>query len=219
MPAAVVQPRLAPEPVSRLFGFDRGTPIDRYYIEGFLCAHASDVRGRVLEVGDAAYIRRFGGDRVTRSDVLHATPGNGKATIVGDLETGRDVPDAAFDCIILTQVLPFVFDVGGAVATCNRALVPGGVVLATVPGISQISRYDMDRWGDYWRFTTLSVRRLFEQSFPPAGITVAARGNVRAATAFLEGRAMEEVPREELDPDDPDYQVIITVRAQKGSSV
>jgi hypothetical protein len=36
--------RLAP--VSRHFGVDRGTALDRYYIEGFLARHATDVRGR-----------------------------------------------------------------------------------------------------------------------------------------------------------------------------
>ena len=39
-------------PFSRRFGFDRGLPVDRYYIERFLVAHAHDVRGRVLEIKD-----------------------------------------------------------------------------------------------------------------------------------------------------------------------
>jgi glycosyltransferase involved in cell wall biosynthesis len=47
-------------PISLDFGFDRGTPVDRYYVEGFLARHASDIRGRVLEIGDASYSRRFG---------------------------------------------------------------------------------------------------------------------------------------------------------------
>ena len=33
-------------PVSRAFGFDRGLPIDRYYIERFLAAHAEDAEKR-----------------------------------------------------------------------------------------------------------------------------------------------------------------------------
>ena len=219
MPAAAVTEPRPPQPASRLFGFDRGTPIDRHYIDAFLEANADAVHGRVLEFGDAAYTRKFGQGRVVHSDVLHATPGNPKATIVGDLATGRGVPDAAFDCIILTQVLPFVFDVAGAVASCHRALAPDGVVLATVPGISQISRYDMDRWGDFWRFTTLSIRRLFEEPFGPGNVAVQSHGNVRAATAFLQGLALEEIPADDLALDDPDYQLIITVRARKGSSV
>src|SRR3954466_14293166 len=51
-------------PLSTEFGFDRGTPIDRYYIEAFLAANAGDVRGRVLEIGDDSYSRQFGADRI-----------------------------------------------------------------------------------------------------------------------------------------------------------
>jgi SAM-dependent methyltransferase len=204
---------LLPEPVSRLFGFDRGTPIDRYYIERFLHAHSRSIRGCVLEIGDATYTKKFGGD-VRQSDVLHAVAGNQMATIVGNLETGEGIPTDAFDCIILTQVLPFVFDVRSAIANCHRALRAGGIVLATVPGISQISRYDMDRWGDFWRFTNLSARRLFKEHFET--VDVQSFGNVAVATAFLQGLALHEIPAADLEHDDPDYPVIITIRAQRG---
>lgn len=199
--------------MSRLFGFDRGLSIDRYYIEGFLARHRGDVRGHVLEVADAAYTRKFGGDRVTRSDVLHAVEGNSQATIVGDLATGVGIPEESFDCLILTQTLPFIYDVRAAIAQCYRALKPGGVVLATLPGICQISRHDMDRWGDYWRFTDLSARRLFEEVFPTSDVTVEIHGNVLAAVGFLHGLAVHELKPEELDFTDEDYQVSIAVRA------
>lgn len=202
------------EPLSRVFGQDRGTPVDRYYIEGFLAANSGGIRGRTLEIGDRAYTKRFGGDRVSRSDVLHAAAGNPEATIVGELSSAV-LPEEAFDCIILTQTLLCVYDVAGAVAGCRRALKKGGVVLATVPGISQISRYDMDRWGDFWRFTTLSAQRLFSDAFGAANVQAASYGNVLAATAFLQGLAWEELKKEELDFNDPDYQLVVTVRAVK----
>jgi hypothetical protein len=71
-------------PISRHFGYERGMPIDRYYIEQFLAEHAGDIRGRVLEIGDDSYTRQFGGDQVTVRDVLHVTEGNPLATFVGD---------------------------------------------------------------------------------------------------------------------------------------
>jgi hypothetical protein len=203
-------------PISRHFGKDRGgAPIDRYYIERFLAAHASDIGGHVLEVQDAIYTLQFGGDRVTQSDVLHVVPGNPDATIVADLVCAPHIPSESFDCIILTQVLPFIQDVPSAIRTVHRMLRPGGVVLATVPGISQIIRHDMDRWGDYWRFTTLSARRLFESVFPPAHIEVEAHGNVLVAVAFLHGLASNELQGDELAHVDPDYEVLITIRAVK----
>lgn len=200
-------------PVSQFFGFDRGQPVDRYYIEAFLRAHQADIRGRVLEVGDRGYTSRFGGDRVVHSDVLHARPGNPEATLVGDLCTGENIPQAAFDCIILTQVLPFVWDVRAAIRTATAALRPGGVLLVTAPGISQISRHDADRWGDFWRFTSQSIRRLFENEFPRDRVALTTFGNALSATAFLHGIAAQELRPRELDESHPDYEVIICVRA------
>jgi glycosyltransferase involved in cell wall biosynthesis len=204
-------------PVSRRFGWDRGgLPVDRYYIERFLEEHAGDIAGHVLEVRDDAYTRRFGGTKVTRADVLHPTTGNPNATIVADLTSADHVPGDTFDCIVLTQVLPFILDVQAAVRTLHRLLRPGGVVLATMPGISQIVRYDMERWGDYWRFTSLSARRLFECGFPEGEVRVETHGNVLAATAFLQGLSSRELRPDELDHIDPEYEVLITVRAVKG---
>src|SRR5215207_7533889 len=97
-------------PASRCFGFDRGTPIDRHYIESFLARHAEDVRGRVLEVGDDGYTRRFGG-AVRSVDIVDIDAGNPRATLVGDLADPATLPREAFDCIICTQTLMLMYDV------------------------------------------------------------------------------------------------------------
>ena len=202
-------------PISREFGLDRGQPIDRYYVEEFLERHAADIQGRVLEVGDDRYTKKFGGGRVSRSDVLHLCAESPAATIVADLADGDTIPSESFDCVIVTQTLQFIYDVRAAVAHLHRILKSGGTVLATVPGISQISRYDMERWGDFWRFTSLSAARLFQEKFPDGNVSVEAYGNVLSAVAFLEGLALEELNSEELDIRDPDYELLISVRAIK----
>lgn len=203
-------------PVSRVFGFDRGQPIDRYYIEAFLFLNSSDIQGHTMEIGDASYTRMFGGEKVAKSDVLHTTPDNPQVTLVGNLATGEGIPSNSFDCLILTQTLPFIYDVQAAIANAYSTLKPNGVLLATFPGISQISRYDMDRWGDYWRFTDASARRLFSNIFGPENVIIETHGNVLTACAFLQGLAAEELRQAELDYQDADYQVTITVRAVKG---
>ncbi|MDX6683447.1 MAG: hypothetical protein QOG94_3486 [Solirubrobacteraceae bacterium] len=201
------------EPVSRTFGFERGKPVDRWYIERFLAAQAADVRGRVLEVAESTYTGWYGGGDVRRGDVLHAAPGNPEATIVGDLTTGEGIPAAAFDCFVMTQTLPFVYDVADAVRGAHRLLKPGGVVLATVPGMSQVSREDQRDWGDWWRFTSQGARRLFADVFGEDGVEVRAHGNVLTACAFLYGLAAEELTEAQLAFDDRDYELLITVRA------
>ena len=202
-------------PISKDWGGNRGQIVDRYYIEKFLAKHAGDVRGHVLDFDDDVYARKFGGSKATKVDVLHLTAENPHATIIADLAHGEPIPSDTFDCIICTQVLLLVYDLHAAIRTLYRILKPGGVALVTVPGIQKISRGDMEKSGDYWRFTTLSMRRLFEEIFAKDHVEVEAYGNVLAAVAFLHGLAVEDLRREDLDYHDPDYQVTITLRAVK----
>lgn len=201
-------------PVTRDWGYERGNPVDRYYIDRFLARHAADIQGRVLEVGDDRYTVRFGFPRVTSSDVVNVSAGDPGTTIVADLARPEQFPADRFDCVIVTQTLQLIDDLRAAVRSIHRMLRPGGVVLATLPGISQTHHAD---WGAHWRwsFTALSARTLFQSAFAPADITVETWGNVLAATAFLQGLAAEDLRRDELDATDPDYQVSILVRARK----
>jgi GT2 family glycosyltransferase/SAM-dependent methyltransferase len=203
-------------PISLDFGYDRGTPVDRYYIERFLAKNASDIRGRALEIGDASYCRQFGSG-ITRQDVLHVSAANPDATIVGDISVPGTLPDAAFDVMVLTQTLHLIYDMKDAVDLIHDALKPGGVLLLTVPGISQIDRGE---WGDswYWSLTRQSATRLFSECFGPENVTVEVHGNVYAATCYINGLAQEEIDRSKLDVFDPSYPVIVAVRARRGEA-
>ncbi|MBZ0155094.1 MAG: class I SAM-dependent methyltransferase [Alphaproteobacteria bacterium] len=204
------------EPLDRNFGFRRGKPVDRYYIEKFLAIHSEDIRGRVLEIYDNEYTLRFGGSRVTQSDILHKTSGNPKATIVADLTEADHIPAGAFDCIIFINTLQYIYFMEKAVRTLYRILKPQGTLLATLPGISKISREDQPQWGEYWRFTEDSARLLFSPVFSPPDLhQVQTFGNVLSSIAFLHGLAAEDIAPEELDYRDKDYQMIIGVRAKK----
>jgi SAM-dependent methyltransferase len=204
------------EPVSTQFGLDRGRPVDRFYIERFLEQNRQLIRGRVLEVQERTYTDWYG-TGVEQSDVLHAGPGNPEATLVGDLTTGEGIPQDAFDCIILTQTLPFIWDVRAAVHGTRTALRPGGTLLATVPGISQISREDMREWGDWWRFTSASAKRLFDEEYGAGNVQTETHGNLVAACAFLYGLAAEELAPEELERRQEDYEMITTIRARRAT--
>ena len=203
-------------PISETFGYDRGLPIDRYYIERFLQEHSGTIRGRVLEVGDSTYTSRFGNDAaVERADVLDVRADNPRATIVGDLTEPDRFSADAFDCVICTQTLPYIYDVHTAVRTLHRILRPGGTVLATVTSVSRIWTKGDRLYGDYWRFTSRSSRLLFEQVFDSEEIAVASYGNVLAAASFLYGLATSELRRDELDYNDPDIPLLIGIKARK----
>jgi hypothetical protein len=203
------------KPISSHRGMERGQPIDRYYIERFLAGHAGDVYGRVLEIGDNTYTRRYGQERVSESVVLHVAEQKEHVTLIGSLTDPSSIPASCFDCFIVTQTLQLIYDVHTAARTIYHSLKPGGVALVTVPGISQISRYDMDRWGHYWSFTTRSAEELFAAVFPRDHLQIEAHGNVLAAISFLHGLASEELRSAELDHRDPDYQLLLTIRAQR----
>ena len=192
----------------------RVTPIDRVYVEEFVGSHAADIRGRVLEIAAPDYTTRFGRD-VQRSDILMATEGNPQATIVGDLTDAPHIPDEAFDCAIVTQTLQFVWDVRAAFATLHRILAPGGVLLATVPGITKISPPEDEEFGEWWHYTARSLGRLAEEPFGAGNVEARAYGNVLSAAGFLYGLAASDLRPEELAARDRLYEVIVGVRAVK----
>jgi SAM-dependent methyltransferase len=202
------------EPLSRVFGYDRGFPVDRYYIERFLGEHAHLIAGRVLEVGDAHYTHQFGGDKVTRSDVLNVLPDIPGTTFVDDLSDARSLPSEAFDCVVLTQTLHLIYDMAAAVETLHRILRPGGAVLATVPGISPVDQGDW-RGTWYWALTPLSAHRLFSDVFGDAHIETTSYGNLVTSIAFLQGMAAHELSARELSVRDPQFPMLITIKAAR----
>jgi SAM-dependent methyltransferase len=204
------------KPISKDFSFDRGKPVDRYYIEKFLQQHSRDIQGRVLEVGDSEYTRKFGESRVAQSDVLHVNLQKPDVTFVGDLANASHIPSDAFDCFILTQTLQLIYELRDAIKNIYRILKPGGILLATFPGISQVANPGFrEEWSDQWRFTAASAQRMFAEFFPSKYVHVQAQGNVLVAISFLHGLAMEELSPEELDYHDANFEVLLTVRAEK----
>ena len=203
-------------PISKDFNFDRGLPIDRYYIEKFLDSHAADIQGHVLEFSDSFYTDKFGQDRVTKKDVWHVVEGNPDATIIADLTDAGDIPSDCFDCIIFTQSLQMIYDFRAALQTLHRILKPGGVVLCTTAGISKIwRRLGQDDWGEYWHFTAQACDLIFNEAFPNGDVEITTHGNVLSAISFLHGLATNELTPEEFDVEDPDYELIIGIRAVK----
>jgi SAM-dependent methyltransferase len=203
------------QPLSRAFGMERGQPIDRYYIDAFIEANRSFIRGVTLEVAEPKYSAAYR-DQLQSIEILHVTPGAKNATIIGDLTQADSLPREVADCFICTQTYNFIFDVMAAVRGSAQLLKPGGVLLASVSGISQLSRYDSERWGDFWRFTPQSTRKLLEPAFEHASIRVQSYGNVLAAKALMDGLSVEDLSSKDLlDRHDPDYPVVIGFCAQK----
>lgn len=201
------------QPLSERYGAERGTPVDRYYIERFVAANQASICGHVLEIKEPLYTSRFGAG-VTQADVLDIDASNPKATIVCDLAAADSVPSNTFDCFVLTQTLQMIYEVRAAVVHAHRMLRPGGVFLVTVPVTSRIIPGD-GLQADYWRFTLASCRRLFGDVFGESHTQVQSHGNVLSSIAFLAGMAHEELSQAELDTVDLYFPLLISVRAVK----
>jgi SAM-dependent methyltransferase len=199
------------QPLSERWGYDRGVSVHRRYITDFLEAHAQDVRGHVLEFNDPGYTREVGGDRVTKSDVVHLDDTNPQATIVADLTGPNTVPSDTFDCVIATHVLHVIFEPLTILRELHRILKPGGALLVAVPTVSMIG----PEFPELWRFTPLGLRRLLEATFPPAGVEVRPYGNSLAAAAEIRGVVSSELGARELWSVDPRFTVEVCARAQK----
>lgn len=200
------------DPVSGRYGYDRGTPVDRRHIEVFLARHAGEITGRVLEVKDARYATRFG--RACRTvDVVDIDPGNAGATIVADLCSTGSLPKEAFDCAIVTQTLMYVADPDAAVANLWQSIAPGGTLLITV---ATTARCDPDAAAtDRWRFTPVGLETVVRRSCPGAVVEADGGGNLALAIAYLHGLAVEDLPSDVLDRNDPRFPVVATARVHK----
>jgi SAM-dependent methyltransferase len=202
-------------PLCDSFGFSRGTPVDRVYIDAFLARHAADIRGRVLEVKEPAYATRFGAGRVESIDVVDIDPANPRATVVADLADAPQLADDAYDAVVLTQTLQLIYRHEAALATVHRVLKPGGVLLITVPGVTTVGAADGVDASWCWSYTPVSLALMLEERFGAGTFEVASHGNVLAAVAFLEGLAAEELTAAELAVHDPDYPLVVVGRAVK----
>lgn len=212
---AVARPRWGnlrrTQPVSDRFGFERGTPIDRYYTDAFLAAHADSVRGVVAEIAGDTYARRFEAGGVERIEIIDIHPHNPRATIVADLAEEGALPPDAFDCLIVTQTLQYVPDPASALRSCASALRAGGTLLLAAPALAAHDSNEPDE-ADHWRFWPAGVRRLLEAAFPDANVDVVGHGNIVAAIAFLHGLAAEELRPDELAFTDARYPVVVHAR-------
>jgi hypothetical protein len=197
-------------PLSDLWGYDRGLPVDRHYIDRFLRANRDAIRGRALEVGDARYATQLGSAHAVEVLDVQRTP---KARWVADLCAADELPSERFDVFVCTQVLQYVSDLHAALSHSRRVLSDGGVMLATLPVVARVD--PGARANDLRRFTPAGAREAFSSVFGAANVTVTPLGNVLSCAAFLMGVSAQELRATERDHDDPDHPLILGVRARR----
>ena len=185
----------------------------RYDTEQFLREQAADIHGHCLEFLDGNYARTFGGERVTKLDILHKDEGNPHATLVADLTQPNPTPSNEFDCIICTYTLHLVLDVHAFVQELQRILTPGGVLVLVVPHIAPY----WPGMNDLWRFSPEGLATVLASAFHPDKISIRTYGNSLTAIGDLRGLVAEEFTTRELHDADDRFAVAICARALKAS--
>jgi len=195
-------------PLSQMYGFDRGTPIDRYYVAKFLSARRALIAGRVLEIQTTDHARRYGSGVA----VMHTLDINAAfhPTYLCDLAFADVVPSGSYDCFLLPNTLCFLRDLDAALRHARRIVRSGGVILATVPAFVPLTPDVPDLWhasADGWREVAARV-------WPDCETSIDTHGNCLAAAASMYGVAAEELTAAELDVRDPRYPVLVTIECR-----
>jgi SAM-dependent methyltransferase len=162
-----VIPEPTPEPFLRgcsgqLREFVAEAPLERTSILEFVARQARSLasEARVIDIGagDAPYRELFAAQRYVTLD--HAeTDHSGKVDLLGSADS---IPADAgsFDVVLCTQVLEHVPDPQRAMREFHRVLVPGGLLLATVPFVWE----EHEAPHDYYRYTRWGIEHLLQQA-------------------------------------------------------
>jgi len=193
-------------PFSEHFGFERGTPVDRYYLDRFLDQHRHLITGRVLEIQAPDYTVKYGRE-LAATDSVDIIPNYEKLTYLCDLAKSEGViPDASYDCFLLPNTLCALRDIEGCLRNALRVVRPGGVILATTAGLMPLT----GDAPDYWRASAAGWLEIARKVWPGCEVRIEQHGNCLAGVAGMLGLALEELDPSELDVNDPRYPVLIT---------
>lgn len=199
-------------PVSRSFGYDRGTPIDRIYIADFLKRNINCFKGDCLEIGYPEFLLKFNVP-IDNINVIGVNDNKSPYKFINcDLTDGLSIPAKKFDLFVCTQTYNFIYDYVRAVENSARLLKDTGTLIGTVSGLSSVSSYDDSRWGDYYRFSTTCIKQVLGQFFN--NVEVFSYGNFFSTIHYLAGYSYQDVlDKNLLMESDPLYPIIICFKA------
>ncbi|HEX2644293.1 MAG TPA: methyltransferase domain-containing protein [Thermoanaerobaculia bacterium] len=197
-------------PLSETFGFDRGTPVDRFYLDRFFERHRADITGEVLEIQAPSYARRYG-QGVTTAHSVDIEPRFAPTYCCDLAEAGSLIPAERYDCFLLPNTLTHLRDLEECLRQALRVVRPGGAILASTAVFSPL----IPDGPDYWRISAAGWWEVTARVWPGCEVKVESHGNCLAALAAMLGLAHEELTPAELQVEDPRYPVLVTIHCRK----
>ena len=195
-------------PLCNLFGFTRGIPIDRYYLDKFISEIRPQVTGTVLEVGGLLQNRElYQFSQATEYHTLDiaANPG---VTQIGDVHDLAMFKPNSLDAVVIFNVLEHCHNPWIVVKNIYIWLKEGGKCFCMVPSAQRLHDFP----GDYWRPLPDGMQQLF-QDFRQRKLYV--YGNPMTVIASFMGISAQELSHEELNDFHPDYPVTTCMVARK----
>jgi SAM-dependent methyltransferase len=190
------------------YGFSRGTPIDRFFLDCFITKIRDEVVGDVLEIGGVQENRvryRLQHASSYRTMDIELFPG---VDFAGDAHDPAASPASSFDCILLFNVLEHCKEPSIVVENVHRWLRAGGKAFCLVPNAQRVHRDPRD----YWRIMPDALEYLFRNF---ASAEVFTYGNLITTIAALSGLGAEELSSEDLVEVNSMYPVVSCVTAHK----
>ena len=195
-------------PVDANYGFGRGTPIDRFYLDIFLRKIKKNVCGKILEIGadqKRLDLKKYKpGARFDSLDI----EGKSKPTFTANAEVQSILKPRSYDSILAFNVLGHCRNPFSVTKNMHTWLRPGGIAFCAVSSSQRVGRCPED----CWKIQPDGLRALFSNF---RKIQIISYGNLTTTIGALQGLAAEELSKEELLDHHPDYPVLSCVIAEK----
>lgn len=193
---------------------DRGTPIDRFYIEKFVKSKRKYISGNIYEIGDDFYSKKYAQPH-SKFTVLTYKENEPFAKHNINFNKKNSHLYNTADCLIVVQTLNFLYNTKNAISEIRNILKYDGCAIITVSSITPVSLYDYKRWGDFWRFTDMALRELLLEFFSIEEIEIRSFGNYDSTMFYLSGACAEEVNESILNHIDPEFGLGLVAFVQK----
>jgi hypothetical protein len=186
--------------------------IDRLLVERFIGRHASDLRGAVLEYGQASLAAKYG-TQVKSIDVVGG-PHNPMATIIADPSEIGALPGRHYDCCLAVEDTGRWTAPAQVLAGLWESLLPGGVLLVATPVVGPVQPTGPDGVGR-WCATPEGLATLIKEVCSSGKAEVESFGSLVSSMAVLLGLAGADLRDGEMETDDPRYPVLAAARVMK----
>lgn len=208
-------------PLTRNFGFYRGTPIDRYFINKWIYDFLDEIDSgnklKGIEIGGFDYLKYNSKKYLANELVPKRELKKSKDSLCINLNEpiNKDFKlKEKYDFVICTQVLHVLENDINGLRIIYKLLKKGGLIIGSTAGtINPISIYDYKRWGCYRGYSDQGLKSILEKTGFECQIETF--GNFALAYEILNGAVVEDIDQSLFKENDEIFQILHLFKAYK----